>query len=59
MTNNTLEKLNPKAILNLGYARIEQDEKPIKTIGSLNQDNNFEIIFSDGKAVAKIDKEEK
>jgi exodeoxyribonuclease VII large subunit len=59
MTNNTLEKLNPKAILNLGYARIEQDAKPIKTIGSLNQDNNFEIIFIDGKAVAKINKEEK
>ncbi len=59
MAHNALNKLNPHAILGLGYARIEQNEKPVKSKVLLDEDKNFRIIFSDGISVAQIVKEEK
>lgn len=48
-----LEKLNPKNILQRGYAKIEQNNKPIATLSMLNQDEQFCVIMQDGQIVAK------
>ena len=44
-----LEKTNPNEILKLGYARVEQDGKPLTHAQNLNENMPFEIIFQDGK----------
>ena len=44
-----LEKTNPNEILKLGYARVEQDGKPLTHAQNLNEKMPFEIIFQDGK----------
>ncbi len=59
INENALKKLNPLAILNQGYARIEQDGKPILKKEGLNQNKNLNIIFADGRVDAKVIKEEK
>ncbi len=59
LTHNSLEKLNPLAILSQGYARVEQGGKVVKQKNELSADKNLQILFSDGKVEAKIVKEEK
>ena len=49
-----LKNINPKNILNLGYAKIERDGKPIDLVSMLNQDDEVSINFADGSAVANI-----
>ena len=51
-----LNKLNPLDILSLGYAKIEQDKKPVDKLAELDLDKSFEINFVDGKIVAKGEK---
>lgn len=47
-----IEKLNPKQILNLGYAKIEQNGVGINNSVNL-QDEPFDIYFKDDKIMAK------
>ena len=49
-----LEKLNPYEILKLGYARIEQDGKVASSVNDLDKDQEFDIIFKDGKIKGAI-----
>ncbi len=54
---NTLNKLNPKQILMMGYAKVEQSENAVKNLNDLNQEEKFRIIFADGDINAKVYKE--
>ena len=54
-----LKKLDPRHILSQGYAKIEQENVPVKTKNQLNLDKEIKIIFSDGEVNAKPIKEEK
>lgn len=47
-----VEKLNPNAMLNRGYAKIEQDGVSVNSSKKINN-NCFDIIFKDGKIKAK------
>lgn len=49
---NTLKKDNPIEILRKGYAKIEQDNKGIGNVESLNIEKELKIIFSDGHIMA-------
>lgn len=49
---NSVQKLNPMAVLNRGFAKIEQDEYSITSIKQIGE-NNFDIHFKDGKIKAK------
>lgn len=53
-----LGKLNPKNILQRGYAKLEQENKSIATLNMLNQQKPFLIIMQDGQMVAKKQGEE-
>lgn len=48
LKENTLQKINPKDILIKGYAKIEQEEKNIKTIDDVNLNKNLNIFLKDG-----------
>lgn len=50
---NTLKKVNPQEILNKGYAKIEQNNIGINSINNIDLNQNVNIIFKDGKLVAK------
>ena len=54
----TINKLNPLDILRLGYAKIEQDGKPLSNSGEVKIGENLDINFADGKIVAKAEKKE-
>lgn len=54
-----LKKLDPRHILSQGYAKIEQENVPVKIKSQLNLDKEIKIIFSDGAVNAKPIKEEK
>lgn len=54
----TINKLNPLDILRLGYAKIEQDGKPLSKSGEVVLGENLDINFADGKIVAKAEKKE-
>ncbi len=51
-----LNKLNPLDILSRGYAKIEQQQKPIPSASKLDLSKEFEINFADGVVVAKGEK---
>lgn len=53
-----LEKLNPTSILSLGYARIEQNDRPIYTAQGVTFDSDILVNFADGTIVAKPEKKE-
>ena len=48
-----LNKLNPLDILSRGYAKIEQERKPVDKLAQLDTDKPFDIYFADGKITAK------
>ncbi|MBE7073806.1 MAG: exodeoxyribonuclease VII large subunit [Clostridiales bacterium] len=54
MIENTLNKINPKHILNKGYARVEQNGKSIQAKIDLDKSELLQIIFKDGKVSAEI-----
>lgn len=56
ITQTNLTKLNPRKILNLGYAKIEQNNISIANIASLSSQNNFDVIMQDGQFKAKMEK---
>ena len=58
LMENTLNKINPNSILEKGYAKVEQNNKNI-TLKKDLIDDEFQIIFKDGKIQAKQVKGEK
>ncbi len=53
-----LNKLNPLKILNRGYAKIEQNDKSIRSIKDINIKENLDIYLKDGKLITEIKKME-
>ena len=53
INQTNLSKLNPKNILSLGYAKIEQNNLSIYTLANLQQEQTFEVIMQDGQIRAK------
>ena len=53
LIETTLNKINPKLILQKGYAKIEQEGKSINSLKTLDLDNNLSINFYDGNIDAK------
>ena len=53
---NTLKNNNPNAILNKGYAKIEQNQKTVKTKSEVDFDRELKILFKDGvvQAIPKL-----
>ena len=49
-----LSGANPMRILNLGYAKIESDGKTINSAKNVENGQELNIYFSDGKIVAKV-----
>lgn len=49
-----LESLNPVSVLSRGYAVAEVDDKVIKSKSQLKKDDEFSLVFSDGKIIAKV-----
>ncbi|MGN1201096.1 MAG: exodeoxyribonuclease VII large subunit [Candidatus Caccovivens sp.] len=49
-----LNKHNPLDILALGYAKIEQDGKCVKTVSDVDKQKPIEINFMDGKVLADV-----
>lgn len=49
---NSIKKLNPKAMLERGYAKIEQNNKNIKSIKDIDK-SDISIILRDGVVTAK------
>lgn len=57
LKETTLSKINPKLILQKGYAKIEQNGKNIGKKQQLDFEYNFSVFFQDGKIEAKAVKE--
>ena len=53
LIETTLDKIDPNKILNMGFTKIEQNSKPIINKNMLEKNKEFEIIFKDGKIIAK------
>lgn len=53
LVENSLEKLDPVAILKRGYAKVEQLGKKIDKVTNIDLQSNIDIFLSDGKIVAK------
>lgn len=51
---SALSKLNPLDILRLGYAKIEQDNKPVGKLKQLDLNKDMDINFIDGQVTIKI-----
>lgn len=49
-----LSKLNPNEILKLGYAKVEKNEKLVKSKTDVENNDKIKIIFSDGSIYAKV-----
>ena len=58
LKENSIKKLNPKAMLSRGYAKIEQNNRSIKSIKDLDE-SDISIIMQDGEIKAKPIKEER
>lgn len=52
LTQKKLEKYNPFEIFKQGYAKVEQDGKPIDSIKNVDKNLNIDIYMKDGKIVA-------
>lgn len=56
LANGMLEKLNPKKILERGFAKIERNGKEITQISELKLQDNLEIYIKDGKITSEVKK---
>lgn len=56
---NALDLLSPLKIMGRGYSYVSMEDKIIKSINSVNIDDNVVLHLTDGKAYAKIEKVEK
>ncbi len=54
-----LDKLNPKKVLERGYAKIEKNRQNISSILQVGMQDNLEIYLKDGKIDAEVKKVEK
>lgn len=59
LNENALNKLNPKAILQKGYAKIEQNKTSLNSVKEVDYNKDIKVIFADGSLNAKPIKEEK
>lgn len=59
LQENTLKKLNPKAILQQGYAKVEQEGKAIPQASDVDMLKTLTVIFADGQLDTKPLKKEK
>lgn len=48
-----LESLNPNSVLERGFAKIEQNNKGLKSINQLDFENDIKIVLKDGAFTAK------
>lgn len=48
-----LQSLNPKSVLQRGFAKIEQDNKGLNSISQINFEKNVKIVLKDGAFSAK------
>lgn len=53
LLENSLSKLDPKAILKRGYAKIEQDGKVVDNAKDVVLSSKLEIFFNDGRVIAQ------
>lgn len=54
-----IAKLNPKALLNKGYAKIEKNGESVTSVGQLAKNEQINIFLSDGKIKAEVNEVEK
>ncbi len=59
LIENTLKKINPKTMLNMGWAKIEQNDKVVKSIDEINFKNQINIYLKDGRVTASPLQKEK
>ena len=52
MVFEKMKAVNPKAILNLGYAKVEFAGKPVESVKQVTVGQDVDIYFGDGKVVA-------
>ena len=53
LLETSLKKLDPMAVMNRGYAKIEQSNKSILNINEIDFENNIEIYMKDGMITSK------
>lgn len=53
LNEQALIKSNPLEILNMGYAKIEQNGNNLSSVENVDYENNLQIYFKDGKVDAK------
>ena len=53
LSQSKIEKLNPKSILELGYAKVEQNYHNINKLNELDVTQAFELYLQDGNITAK------
>ena len=53
LLETSLKKLDPMAVMNRGYAKIEQSNKSISNINEIDFENNIEIYMKDGMITSK------
>ncbi len=53
LNENSLLKANPMTILDRGYAKIEQEGKPILSCNQVDFETNLQVRFKDGNVEAK------
>lgn len=56
---NNLLHLNPSAILEKGYAKVLKNNKSIKSVDDVNENENICLIMKDGKLEALVQNKEK
>ena len=49
LKNTKLQKLNPDAILKLGYAKVIKDNNAITSINETSVGDEMSVVFADGK----------
>ncbi|MGN1221887.1 MAG: exodeoxyribonuclease VII large subunit [Christensenellales bacterium] len=54
-----IAKLNPKVLLNKGYAKIEKNGESVTSVGQLAKNEQISIFLSDGKIKAEVNEVEK
>ncbi len=55
LLSKTIEKLNPKNLLNMGYSKIELNGKPVKSVKELKINDKVAFNFIDGKVMGNIE----
>ena len=54
LINGMLDKLNPRKLLERGFAKIERNGESITRIGQLKLQDNLEIYLKDGRITSEI-----